>query len=310
MGQTAIMATTRMLFITLSLPLLSCLVFGDSLSGKELTVTSALNVPFLSLKSDHTNLMGNDKYEGFTMDMLAEIATKLGCKFSVHLVSDGKYGRYDSSTGSWTGMVGEVMSGSAEMAAADLTTTASRERAVDFTVPFLHVGITILYKKPSWARRMTVSVSSVDDLARQTKIKFGTVKGGSTYQFFKTSKVATNKKIWEAMEANDVFTASNIDGVQKVLDGDGEYAFFIESASAEYHAAKNCQLTKVGGLISSKSYGTALPQGSPHREELNIALLELQEEGVLDMIKEKWWKAEVCQEEDWTQTVWNLLPSV
>ena len=121
------------------------------------------------------------------MDMLAEIATKLGCKFSVRLVSDGKYGRYDSSTGSWTGMVGEVVSGSVEMAVADLTTTASRERAVDFTVPFLHVGITILYKKPSWARRMTASVNSVDDLARQTKIKFGTVKGGSTSQFFKVS---------------------------------------------------------------------------------------------------------------------------
>ena len=74
--------------------------------------------------------------------------------------------------------------------------------------------------------------------------------------------MATNKKIGEAMEANDdVFTANNIDGVQKVLDGDGEYAFFIESASAEYHVAKNCQLTKVGGLISSKSYGIALPQG-------------------------------------------------
>merc|ERR1739838_95834 len=321
-AKTAIMACNIFTCPAIFLLLLSVEVFGEGLytiSGQDVVVTSSLNEPFLMHKPDAASRLGNDKYDGYIVDLLNELSGKLQSNFYLKLASDGRYGAYDNTTDSWTGMVGEVITGDvdllgageADMAAADLSVTAIRESAVDFTHPFMHVGITILYKKPSWARSLTVSISSVDDLARQTKIKFGTVQGGSTYQFFETSKVATNKKIWEAMEANDdVFTANNIDGVQRVLDGDGEYAFFIESASAEYHAAKNCQLTKVGGLISSKSYGIALPQGSPHREELNIALLELQEEGVLDMIKEKWWKAEVCQEEDWTQTVWNLLPSV
>ena len=42
-------------------------------------------------------------------------------------------------------MVGEVMTGAADLALADLTITAARERVVDFTVPFLQTGITVLY---------------------------------------------------------------------------------------------------------------------------------------------------------------------
>ena len=42
-------------------------------------------------------------------------------------------------------MVGEVMTGAADLALADLTITAARERVVDFTVPFLQTGITVIY---------------------------------------------------------------------------------------------------------------------------------------------------------------------
>lgn len=37
------------------------------------------------------------------------------------------------------------------MAISDLTITAEREEAVDFTTPFMNLGISILYRKPSKA---------------------------------------------------------------------------------------------------------------------------------------------------------------
>ena len=37
------------------------------------------------------------------------------------------------------------MTGAADLALADLTITAARERVVDFTVPFLQTGITVLH---------------------------------------------------------------------------------------------------------------------------------------------------------------------
>ncbi|KAH7948236.1 hypothetical protein HPB52_019640 [Rhipicephalus sanguineus] len=36
----------------------------------------------------------------------------------------------------------------AQLAIGDLTITVSRSRAVDFTLPFMHTGIGILYRRP------------------------------------------------------------------------------------------------------------------------------------------------------------------
>lgn len=48
--------------------------------------------------------------EGFCMDLLSEIAKKLGLKYRVQMVRDGSYGRQDES-GHWNGMIGEVVRG-------------------------------------------------------------------------------------------------------------------------------------------------------------------------------------------------------
>eukprot|EP00092_Neocalanus_flemingeri_P008248 GFUD01008893.1.p1 GENE.GFUD01008893.1~~GFUD01008893.1.p1 ORF type:complete len:317 (-),score=74.96 GFUD01008893.1:253-1176(-) len=306
------MATLRVVVLCI-LPLLifPYFVFGDSLKGKVLVVTTPLSEPFHSLKSDHTERTGNDKYEGFIMDMLAELATRLECKFSVHLVPDNRYGAYDPDTKSWTGMIAEVLSGAADMAVGDMTITAKREEAVDFTVPFLHVGLTALYKKPMWARRWKAPVYSVEDLFKQNNVNFGVYCCGSSRAFFASSKGLLPTKINEKMEENpEVYTESNLEGVQRVLDGDGDYVYFMESSSAEYHVNNHCQLATVGKPLDSKGYGIALQQGSPYREEVNLALLQLREEGVLELIKSKWWNRnkDVCQN-DWTQSLWNFLPS-
>ena len=83
-------------------------------------------------------------------------------------------------TGAWSGMVGEVMTGKADLALADLTITAQREKVmmmimmmmmmmlmlimmmmkvVDFTVPFMQTGITILFSQPSLGFRPGPNIS-------------------------------------------------------------------------------------------------------------------------------------------------------
>ena len=39
------------------------------------------------------------------------------------------------------------------------------------------------------------------------------------------------------------------------------YAFLTESSSIEYVVERKCDLTQIGGLLDSKSYGIALPPG-------------------------------------------------
>lgn len=48
--------------------------------------------------------------EGFCVDLLSEVAKKVGFKYKVQLVKDGVYGRQEES-GNWNGMVGEVVRG-------------------------------------------------------------------------------------------------------------------------------------------------------------------------------------------------------
>lgn len=48
----------------------------------------------------------------------------------------------------------------ADMAAAGMTITYEREKVVDFTKPFLNLGITVVYKKPTKAPPELFSFSS------------------------------------------------------------------------------------------------------------------------------------------------------
>lgn len=62
--------------------------------------------------------------------------------------------------------------------------------------------------------RMGVSIESADDLAKQTKVKYGAVLGGSTLQFFKDSNFSTYQRMWSAMESMEPspFVADNNEG--------------------------------------------------------------------------------------------------
>lgn len=54
---------------------------------------------------------GNDKYEGYCVDLASEIAKHIGIKYKIAIVPDGKYGARDPNTKIWNGMVGELVYG-------------------------------------------------------------------------------------------------------------------------------------------------------------------------------------------------------
>lgn len=58
-------------------------------------------------KSDKP-LYGNDRFEGYCLDLLKELSNILGFIYEVKLVSDGKYGAQNDK-GEWNGMVKELI---------------------------------------------------------------------------------------------------------------------------------------------------------------------------------------------------------
>uniref|UniRef100_U3C153 Glutamate receptor n=1 Tax=Callithrix jacchus TaxID=9483 RepID=U3C153_CALJA len=383
----------------------------DSLSNRSLIVTTILEEPYVLFKKSDKPLYGNDRFEGYCIDLLRELSTILGFTYEIRLVEDGKYGAQDDANGQWNGMVRELIDHKADLAVAPLAITYVREKVIDFSKPFMTLGISILYRKPNgtnpgvfsflnplspdiwmyillaylgvscvlfviarfspyewynphpcnpdsdvvennftllnsfwfgvgalmrqgselmpkalstrivggiwWfftliiissytanlaafltVERMESPIDSADDLAKQTKIEYGAVRDGSTMTFFKKSKISTYEKMWAFMSSRQqtALVRNSDEGIQRVLTTD--YALLMESTSIEYVTQRNCNLTQIGGLIDSKGYGVGTPIGSPYRDKITIAILQLQEEGKLHMMKEKWWRGNGCPEED------------
>ncbi|XP_066275123.1 glutamate receptor 2-like [Branchiostoma lanceolatum] len=65
----------------------------------------------------------------------------------LYAVADGEYGRYRDDTGAWTGMVGDVVGGTADIAVAIVSITSRRQEVGDFTLPFYANGITFAMRK-------------------------------------------------------------------------------------------------------------------------------------------------------------------
>ena len=118
--------------------------------------------------------------------------------------------------------------------------------------------------------RMEMPINSVEDLAKQTKIKYGCLESGSTNTFFKDATDETYQKLYRVMSQNsdEVMMSSNKDGIDKVLLDQGSYAFFMESTTIEYVVERYCNLQQIGGLLDSKSYGIAVQQGINYAESL------------------------------------------
>uniref|UniRef100_A0A672SS60 Glutamate receptor n=1 Tax=Sinocyclocheilus grahami TaxID=75366 RepID=A0A672SS60_SINGR len=371
------------------------------LQNRTYVVTTILESPYVMLKKNHEQLVGNDKYEGYCVELAAEIAKHVGYSYRLEIVGDRKYGARDSETMMWNGMVGELVYGKADVAVAPLTITLVREEVIDFSKPFMSLGISIMIKKPTkskpgvfsfldplayeiwmcivfayigvsvvlflvsrfspyeWHReekqpehtnefgifnslwfslgafmqqgcdisprslsgrivggvwwfftliiissytanlaafltveRMVSPIESAEDLAKQTEIAYGTLDGGSTKEFFRRSKIAVFEKMWSYMKSTEpsVFVKTTDEGVVRVRKSKGKYAYLLESTMNEYiEQRKPCDTMKVGGNLDSKGYGVATPKGSALRIPVNLAVLKLNEQAVLDKLKNKWW---------------------
>ncbi|KAH0568165.1 hypothetical protein KQX54_019208 [Cotesia glomerata] len=148
--------------------------------------------------------------------------------------------------------------------------------------------------------RMITPIENAADLAEQTEISYGTLEGGSTMTFFRDSKIGIYQKMWRFMEAkrSSLFVSSYEEGIKRVLEGN--YAFLMESTMLDYAVQRDCNLTQIGGLLDSKGYGIATPKGSPWRDKISLAILELQEKGVIQILYDKWWKntGDVCNRDE------------
>lgn len=116
------------------------------LENRTLIITTILSPPFVMLKDEAQAIGGNERFEGFCVELLEKLSKKLHFHYQIKLVDDGQYGT-EIEPGMWTGLVGEIVEGRADMAVAPLTMTSSRLSVVQYTVPFMKIGIGVMYNR-------------------------------------------------------------------------------------------------------------------------------------------------------------------
>ncbi|XP_056153164.1 glutamate receptor ionotropic, NMDA 2C-like [Lampris incognitus] len=80
--------------------------------------------------------------KGFCIDILKKLSRTIKFSYDLYLVTNGKHGKL--VRGIWNGMIGEVVYGRADMAIGSLTINEERSEIIDFSVPFVETGISVM----------------------------------------------------------------------------------------------------------------------------------------------------------------------
>ena len=346
-------------------------------------------------------------YEGYCIDLLRKLKEKLKFDYEIYVVPDGNFGASDPMSKEWNGMVRELLEGRADMAVASFTISSERQKFIDFTQPYMDLGLTVLVKtvtedvdyftffKPFrydlwlaigvstlvvgavvwffstfspfgfygrcvqiahhkvprehlkrrytlrftnslWSsvvyyvgqsadslhpvsasgritvgvywfalliilstytanlaafltiRRFTSPIRSVEDLARQNDIAYGTVENSQPQAFFEISSIPSFVTMWQYMKYHHTLLKNSADGVRRVKEGG--FAFIWDSVVLEHiiHSEECGTLTTVSKLFGKIGYGIGLPKDSPYTKQLSNAILELRSKGYMEMIERKW----------------------
>ncbi|KAM6957432.1 glutamate receptor, ionotropic, N-methyl D-aspartate 2Ca [Aplochiton taeniatus] len=80
--------------------------------------------------------------KGFCIDILKKLSRTIKFSYDLYLVTNGKHGKL--VRGIWNGMIGEVFYKRADMAIGSLTINEERSEIIDFSVPFVETGISVM----------------------------------------------------------------------------------------------------------------------------------------------------------------------
>ncbi|XP_065103259.1 glutamate receptor ionotropic, delta-2 isoform X1 [Paramisgurnus dabryanus] len=146
--------------------------------------------------------------------------------------------------------------------------------------------------------RIENSIQSLQDLAKQTDLPYGTVLDSAVYDQVRSKGMNPFERdpmysqMWRMINRtggaeNNVEESK--EGIRKVKYG--RFAFVWDAAVLEYVAIndEDCSLYTVSNSVADRGYGIAMQHGSPYRDIFSQRILELQQNGDMDILKLKWW---------------------
>ncbi|MBO5590672.1 MAG: basic amino acid ABC transporter substrate-binding protein [Acidaminococcaceae bacterium] len=203
---------------------------------------------------------GSKDFDGFDMDLIRAIGKQLNMKVEIQNMG------FDA-------LIPALNAGNIDVAAAGMSITPDRQKAVDMSDPYYVSGLVVVVNKDNAA------VKSVNDLNNKgIAVQIGTTGAD------RAAKVP-GAKVKNFNTNAEVFLELKNKGVDAVI---------IDKPVAEYYLAQGGGKESakiVGDTMEAESYGLSLKKNSPLTKEINKAMLDLKKNGEYDKIYEKWFGA-------------------
>ena len=172
----------------------------------------------------------------------------------------------------WEGMIQAVADGQFDAAADGITITEDRAEIVDFSEGYINIEQRLLVRKDE------DRINSIQDIVDNEELVLGTQTGTTNYE---TAKQYLPE---DRIQAFEQFPFA----VQALIAGDIDAVIIDEVAGQGYLGENADQLKLVGESLSSDQLGFIYPQGSDLVEPVNMALLELKQNGFLQELNAKY----------------------
>ncbi|XP_069034168.1 glutamate receptor ionotropic, delta-2 isoform X1 [Embiotoca jacksoni] len=146
--------------------------------------------------------------------------------------------------------------------------------------------------------RIENSIQSLQDLSKQTELPYGTVLDSAVYDQVRSKSMNPFERdpmysqMWRMINrtgGGDNNVEESKEGIRKVKYG--RFGFVWDAAVLEYVANndEDCSFYSVSNNAPDRGYGIAMQHGSPYRDIFSQRILELQQNGDMDILKLKWW---------------------
>ncbi|OLS40137.1 basic amino acid ABC transporter substrate-binding protein [Bacillus sp. MRMR6] len=197
---------------------------------------------------------------GFDIDLANAIAGELGYELEI---KDMKF----------DGLIGALQAKRVDMVLAGMSATEKRQKNVDFSTAYNHSGEMFITLKDS-------TIKTIDDLKGKTVgVQLGTIQEEGA------------KKLQETVdfEIKPLDNATTL--IQELLSNRIDVAYLDKSVATGY--IKEQDLAGFDDpTTSSPGMAVAFPKGSDLVEKVNNALKQMEENGKLQELKDKWLKEE------------------
>lgn len=172
----------------------------------------------------------------------------------------------------WEGLIQAVADGQYDVAADGITITEDRAQVVDFSNGYISIEQRLLVRADE--ERFTTA----QELANDVNLTVGSQPGTTNYL------TAVELVGDDRVRAFEQFAFA----VQALISGDVDAVIMDEVAGLGYVGANAEQLKLVGNSLSSDQLGFIFPPGSDLVEPVNIALAELESNGTLAELADRY----------------------